>query len=149
MDYTGHTNARALARLFSALACGGALPGGDEAGSRVAKPETVTLMTTERAQLWGNGYGLGLVLGKGAEGGATVPGQPAGTFGHGGLGGHLSMGRASDGLGFGYTCNLQVGVDQPGKALQVSTTMHAFSNLWQCHNMYRGRCRLHFSRITL
>eukprot|EP01052_Picozoa_sp_SAG31_P021126 SAG31_NODE_1617_length_7733_cov_6.446817_11_plen_422_part_00 len=85
----GHTNARSLARLFSALACGGAIPG-DE-GTRVAKPKTVELMRTEQTRLWGNGYGLGLVLGTGAQGGPTVPGQPSGTFGHGGLGGHLSL----------------------------------------------------------
>ena len=74
-------------------------------GARVLRPETLAAASAEVTKLWGGGYGLGFNR---SGSGATVPGQPTGTFGHGGLGGHLSFADPAAKMGFGYVCNLQV-----------------------------------------
>ncbi len=98
----GHSNARAVARIYSALACGGAVE-----GCRLVQPETIDAAITEAS----NGtdlvlqrpsrFGLGFQL--------TQPGNPLGTsersFGHFGAGGALGFADPDSRLAFAYTMN--------------------------------------------
>ena len=98
-----HGNARGMARLFGALASGGAVD-----GFRVLDEETV-----ERARAI-ESDGTDLVLGRPTRFGLgfqlTIPGvRPLGpnpqTFGHYGAGGLLGFADPTERLGFGYVCN--------------------------------------------
>jgi CubicO group peptidase (beta-lactamase class C family) len=98
----GHTNARALARFYGALACGGELD-----GVRILSPAQVERCYAEEA----NGidtvlsvpmrFGLGYRL--------TQPAAPYGpnphTFGHTGAGGSLGFADPDARIGFAYTMN--------------------------------------------
>jgi CubicO group peptidase (beta-lactamase class C family) len=98
----GHGNARALARVYGALARGGEIDGlriisdtGVERAAReqVAGPDAVLVMPTRRS--------LGFML--------PVPGQPdqrgPHSFGHAGAGGSIGYADPERGLGFGYAMN--------------------------------------------
>lgn len=98
-----HGNARAIARLFGALAAGGALE-----GRRVLSPETIeranTIESDGEDSVLGrpNRFGLGFQL--------TIPGvRPLGrgerAFGHYGNGGLLGFADPDARLGFSYVCN--------------------------------------------
>ena len=107
----GHTNARALAAFYSLLA----MDAVDGAG-RVLSRATLRAATQPASKLFGGDYGLGFNL---SSDGATVPGQPRGTFGHGGLGGHISFADPAARLGFAFCMNRHVGgALQPGHRLQ-------------------------------
>jgi len=98
----GHGDARALARLYGALARGGSLDGvrvlGREAIDQAIEEQSygvdaiLTLPTR---------FGLGFML--------TMPEMPLGpnprSFGHGGLGGSLGFADPDAGAGFGYVMN--------------------------------------------
>jgi CubicO group peptidase (beta-lactamase class C family) len=99
----GHTNARALARFYGALACGGELD-----GVRVLSRGQIERCYTEQS----NGpdavmsglptrFGLGYRL--------TQPAAPYGpnphTFGHTGAGGSLGFADLDANIGFAYTMN--------------------------------------------
>lgn len=97
----GHATARSLARLYGALACGGAHDG--------VSPESIARASTERS----NGrdavldvptrFGLGFML--------TQPSSPAASFGgprgfgHPGAGGSVGFADPESRIGFGYTMN--------------------------------------------
>jgi CubicO group peptidase (beta-lactamase class C family) len=98
----GHGNARALARVYGALARGGEIDGvriisaeGVERAAReqVDGPDAVLVMPTRRS--------LGFML--------PVPGQPdqrgPNSFGHAGAGGSLGYADPDRALGFGYAMN--------------------------------------------
>jgi len=98
----GHGNARALARVYGALARGGEIDGTRllspetirrSAQEQVQSPDEVLLMVTRRA--------LGYML--------PVPGTPdrrgPNAFGHAGAGGSIGFADPDRGLGFGYTMN--------------------------------------------
>jgi CubicO group peptidase (beta-lactamase class C family) len=98
-----HSNARALARLFGGLACGGAID-----GKSLLSPATIeranTIESDGEDAILGrpNRFGLGFQL--------TIPGiRPLGpggrTFGHYGNGAVLGFADPDAGLGFGYVCN--------------------------------------------
>lgn len=98
-----HSNARAIARLFGGLACGGIID-----GRQLLTPETIARATViesdgEDAILGRpNRFGLGFQL--------TIPGvRPLGpsprAFGHYGNGAVLGMADPDARLGFGYVCN--------------------------------------------
>jgi CubicO group peptidase (beta-lactamase class C family) len=98
-----HSNARALARLFGALAGDGTV-----AGHHTLRPETITLATTIQADgedaVLGrpNRFGLGFQL--------TIPGvRPLGpgprAFGHYGNGAVLGFADPDSRIGFGFVCN--------------------------------------------
>ena len=98
----GHTNARALARVYGALARGGELD-----GYRVLSPESIERAHTEHS----NGldevlrlqtrFGLGYML--------SLPESSLGpnprAFGHPGAGGSLGYADVDAGIGFGYAMN--------------------------------------------
>lgn len=99
----GHATARGIARIYAALACGGALD-----AARILEPESIARATTEQASgpdavLVGlqMRYGLGFLLPH-----AQVrfgPGERA--FGHPGAGGSLGMADPERRVSFGYTLN--------------------------------------------
>jgi CubicO group peptidase (beta-lactamase class C family) len=98
----GHTNARALARLYGALACGGRVDGvqllSKEAIDRaiavqVDGPDAVLPLHTT--------IGLGFFLSSPTE---RLGPNPR-SFGHGGMGGSMGFADPDTGLGFGYVMN--------------------------------------------
>ncbi len=98
----GHATARAVARIYSALACEGAVD-----GVRVLAPETVALagrevsgghdLVLDRPSRFGLGFQL------------TQPERPLGpnprSFGHFGAGGSLGFADPDERLAFGYVAN--------------------------------------------
>ena len=98
----GHTNGRALARLYGGLAMGGELE-----GVRIIAPETLDAATVRQ---WGGRHliipmnanmALGYIL--------NSPSFPSGpnpqSFGHAGFGGAFGFADRRAGIGFGYTPN--------------------------------------------
>ncbi len=98
----GHANARATARVYSALACGGAVD-----GVRLLTPETIEEATLEASS------GIDFVLRRPSRFGLgfqlTQPERPLGpnprSFGHFGAGGSLGFADPDARLSFGYTAN--------------------------------------------
>jgi CubicO group peptidase (beta-lactamase class C family) len=98
----GHASARGLARVYTALACGGVLD-----GVRVLEPETIDAAIAEAAagpdRVLGrpSRFGLGVQL--------TQPERPLGTnarsFGHFGAGGSLGFADPDARLAFAYVMN--------------------------------------------
>ena len=105
----GHASARAVARIYSALACGGAVD-----GIRLLGMETIEHAIAEASA------GPDLVLGRPSRFGLgfqlTQPERPLGTnprsFGHFGAGGSLGFADPDEQLAFAYTMN------QPGPRWQ-------------------------------
>jgi CubicO group peptidase (beta-lactamase class C family) len=98
----GHTNARALARLYGALANGGALD-----GFRVLSQTSIDRALEEQSDgpdavlpLYTR-FGLGFMR--------STPQEPMGpnprSFGHGGMGGSMAFADPDVKVGFGYTMN--------------------------------------------
>ena len=98
----GHTTARALARIYGALACGGTLD-----GIRLLQPATIDAAIVEQSAgldailSFPTRFGLGFML--------TLPERPFGpnprAFGHPGRGGSLGFADLDGGVGFGYVMN--------------------------------------------
>jgi len=109
----GHGNARAVARLYGALARGGELDGADGRAARVLSAQAI-----ERATV-GQAYGrdevmglrlrtaLGFVL---TSPDATLGPNPRG-FGHSGAGGSLGFADPDARVGFGYAMNRMIQED--------------------------------------
>ncbi|HUI27843.1 MAG TPA: serine hydrolase domain-containing protein [Candidatus Kryptonia bacterium] len=98
----GHTNARALARVYGALACGGALN-----GTRVLSQAAIDNAIIEQSDgpdavlpLYTR-FGLGFMR--------STPKEKMGpnprAFGHGGMGGSMAFADPDARLGFGYVMN--------------------------------------------
>jgi CubicO group peptidase (beta-lactamase class C family) len=98
----GHTNARALARLYGALATGG-----NANGFRVLSRASIERALEEQSDgpdavlpLYTR-FGLGFMR--------STPQEPIGpnphAFGHGGMGGSMAFADPDAGIGFGYTMN--------------------------------------------
>lgn len=100
----GHGNARALARLYGAMA-----RGGDIGGVKLMGPGTIERFAREEAACIDKviGFevrrGLGFILN--SPGGRYHWGPNAGTFGHSGAGGSLGFADPRAKLGFGYAMN--------------------------------------------
>ncbi len=98
----GHATATGIARIYSALACGGAID-----GVRLLDPGTIAAATHEES------CGPDFVLGRPSRFGLgfqlTQPERPLGPgergFGHFGAGGSLGFADPEAGLAFGYTMN--------------------------------------------
>jgi len=99
----GHGNARALARIYGALACGGEVD-----GVRLLEPESIVRARSEQASgpdttlgQMPMRYGLGFMLRS-----DFMPLSPnEGAFGHPGAGGSIGMADPETGVGFGYVMN--------------------------------------------
>ena len=97
----GHGTARGVARFYALLAAGGELE-----GHRVVSAESVGRMTElQRA-------GRDLVFDFDARWALGVHSQADGSFGMGGLGGHLGMANPAHGIALGYLKN-RLGLDEP------------------------------------
>jgi CubicO group peptidase (beta-lactamase class C family) len=114
----GIMNARAIARHYAMLACGGTLE-----GARMLGPERIEIARTPRPIVWdevfgGPGrFGLGYALGGDpALGGDIAMGTDEGAFGHGGNGGSLGFADPARRLSFGLTKNLMRAVPDPTQA---------------------------------
>jgi CubicO group peptidase (beta-lactamase class C family) len=98
----GHATARAVARIYSALACGGAVD-----GVRLLRAETIDDARTEVSS------GIDFVLGRPSRFGLgfqlSQPERPLGpnprSFGHFGAGGSLGFADPENGLAFAYVMN--------------------------------------------
>jgi CubicO group peptidase (beta-lactamase class C family) len=98
-----HSNARAVAELYTPLACAESAHG----GARILSPDTIREATREAA------FGTDAVLGRPTRVGLgyqlTFPGRPLGpnprSFGHFGAGGSLGIADPDARLAFGYTMN--------------------------------------------
>lgn len=98
----GHGNARALAKLYGALATDGRV-----SGAHILAPRTIAAASAEQV------YGLDRVLGRRTRFGSgfqlAMRERPLGpnpqTFGHFGGGGSLGFADRAAGIGFGYTMN--------------------------------------------
>ncbi|HVN87692.1 MAG TPA: serine hydrolase domain-containing protein [Candidatus Binatia bacterium] len=98
----GHTNARALARIYGVLACGGAIN-----GTRVLSQAAIDHAIVEQSDgpdavlpLYTR-FGLGFMLSTPKE----KMGPSPRAFGHGGMGGSLAFADPDARLGFGYVMN--------------------------------------------
>ena len=113
----GHGTARALARIYGALARGGEID-----GVRILMPETIARATTEEVsgpeRLFCGAvpmrFGLGFVLSDESHRYARLSPNPR-SFGHAGGGGSLGMADPDRGIGFGFTMNnMQAGMVSAG-----------------------------------
>jgi CubicO group peptidase (beta-lactamase class C family) len=103
----GHGTARALARIYGALARGGEID-----GIHILKPETITRATVEEASgperlFLGTvpmRFGLGFVLSENTHRYGRLSPNPR-AFGHAGGGGSLGMADPDARIGFGFTMN--------------------------------------------
>ncbi len=102
----GHGNARALARIYGALACGGEVD-----GVRVLSPAAIERAIVEQSSGTDAVLRLPTRLGLGFF--LTAPDFPLGpnprVFGHAGMGGSLSFADLDARIGFGYTMNKSIG----------------------------------------
>ena len=120
-----HTNARALARVYGALACEGELD-----GVQVLSPESIARARTEQASgpdavLFGlpSRFGLGFSLP--LEGMASWS-PSASAFGHPGAGGSLGFADPESRVGFGYVMNqMQAGMPPDPRALRLVDALYA------------------------
>lgn len=113
----GHGTARALARIYGALARGGEID-----GIRILKPQTIARATTEEAagpeRLFCGAvpmrFGLGFVLSDETHRYSRLSPNPR-SFGHAGGGGSLGMADPDARIGFGFTMNnMQPGIVSAG-----------------------------------
>jgi len=120
-----HTTARALARVFGALACGGTVD-----GIRVLSPESIERARTQQASgpdpvVFGfpMRYGLGFSLPP--EGLGFGP-TSAATFGSAGAGGSLAFADPEAHIGFGYVMNqMQAGMPPDPRALRMIEALYS------------------------
>jgi len=97
----GHGTARAIARIYGALALGGEID-----GVRLLRPESLAVFTAERGV--GTSQGSGLDLRSGLCFMLSSAGRPMGgnrAFGHSGAGGAQSFADPDRGFGFCYAAN--------------------------------------------
>ena len=103
----GHGTARALARIYGALARGGEID-----GVRILKPQTIVRATSEEAsgpeRLFCGAvpmrFGLGFVLSDETHRYSRLSPNPR-AFGHAGGGGSIGMADPDAGIAFGFTMN--------------------------------------------
>jgi CubicO group peptidase (beta-lactamase class C family) len=120
----GHGTARGLARVYGALACGGALE-----GVQVLSPEQIERVNTEQAsgldavlKPLHSRFGLGFML--------TQPMIPFGphprSFGHPGAGGSIAFADPDARLGFAYTMNqMQTGLGGDARGFALMGAVYA------------------------
>lgn len=120
-----HTNARALARMYGALACGGEVD-----GVRVLSPESIERARAEQASgpdavLFGLPTRFGLGFSLPPEGAGFGP-SSATAFGCPGAGGSIGFADPGAHVGFGYTMNqMQPGLPPDPRALRLIAALYA------------------------
>ncbi len=118
-----HATARAVARLYAALAAGGELDGvGVVSESLVDDSRREHAAGPDRVLERDSRFGLGFML--------DQPGRPVGigpeSFGHYGFGGSLGFADRGAAIGFGYVIN------RPGDRWQVPRTKRLLAALREC-----------------
>jgi CubicO group peptidase (beta-lactamase class C family) len=121
----GHGNARGVARIYAAFACGGQLD-----GVRLSSPAAIEAMITEQHNITelmqDRPYhqGLGILLNTPE---AVFMGPNPRAFGHHGIGGSIGFGDPDARIGFSYACNKMhaVGTNGPRAARLIKA-------LYQC-----------------
>ncbi len=119
----GHTNARALARVYGALAVGGKIDGLPVLDSGLIREAQVEQSVGGDAVLWDlpTRFGFGFMLTQDLPSSAFGPN--AGAFGHPGMGGSLGFADPEAGVGFGYVMNqMRLGIlvdDRAGKLIDA------------------------------
>ena len=119
-----HTTARALARVYGALASGGQVD-----GVRVLSPDSIARARTEQANGpdavlfgWPTRFGLGFAL---PPGGAGFGSASAAAFGHPGDGGSIGFADPDTHLGFGYVVNqLHAGMPPDPRAVRLIQALY-------------------------
>jgi CubicO group peptidase (beta-lactamase class C family) len=119
-----HTNARALARVYGALACGGEVD-----GFRVLSPQGIERARTEQASGpdavlfgWPTRFGLGFTL---PPEGTGFGASSATAFGHPGAGGSIGFADPAAHVGFGYTMNqIQTAIPPGPRALHLIDALY-------------------------
>ena len=98
----GHSDARALATIYGALAQGGAWN-----GRRLLSPRGIAAATALRFRGEDSGFGLPTAYGAGfrLEDPLYGPNAQAGGFGHSGWGGSFAFANPTSRVGFGYVTN--------------------------------------------
>ncbi len=101
----GHTNARALARIYGALAKGGTIDGLPVLDSGLIREAQIEQSVGADAVLWElpTRFGFGFMLTQDLPDSAFGPNP--GAFGHPGMGGSLGFADPEAGVGFGYVMN--------------------------------------------
>lgn len=120
-----HTNARALARLYGALACGGTVD-----GVRVLSPESIERARTEQVDgpdlvLFGlpTRFGLGFSL---PPRGAGLGAAGAGAFASAGAGGSFAFADPEARVGFAYIMNqMQAGMPPDPRATHLIDALYS------------------------
>jgi CubicO group peptidase (beta-lactamase class C family) len=120
-----HTNARALARVYGALACGGAVD-----GVRVLRPESIARARSEQANGpdavlfgWPTRFGLGFSL---PPEGAGFGSSSATAFGCPGAGGSIGFADPDARVGFGYTMNqMHAAIPPDPRAVRLIEALYA------------------------
>ena len=120
-----HTNARALARTYGALACGGAVD-----GFQVLSPDSIERARTEQASgpdavLFGlpTRFGLGFSL---PPDNAGFGSSSTTAFGCPGAGGSIGFADPGAHIGFGYTMNqMQPGMPPDSRAIRMIDALYA------------------------
>jgi len=119
-----HTNARALARVFGALARGGEVD-----GVRVLSPESIERARTEQASgpdpiVFGLPMRFGLGFSLPSEG-IGFGSSRAGAFGSAGAGGSFAFADPDARVGFGYVMNqMQAGIPPDPRALRLINALY-------------------------
>lgn len=101
----GHTNARALARIYGALAKGGRIDDVPVLDSGLIREAQIEQSCGPDAVLWQlpTRFGFGFMLTQDLP--ASAFGPNPGAFGHPGMGGSLGFADPEAGVGFGYVMN--------------------------------------------
>lgn len=118
------TNARALARVYGALACGGEVDGVRVLSSRAIERARTVQSSGPDAVLFGmpTRFGLGFVLP--IEGLGTLSSKPI--FGHPGAGGSFAFADPEAHIGFGYVMNqMATGMSPDARSLRLVEAMYA------------------------
>ncbi len=118
----GTTNARALARLYGALACGGAIDGVQVLSNELLKAATaVSSAGTDRVFRFHSCIGLGFGLNRPAG----FMGPNAAAFGHPGYGGSIGFADPMSGIGFGFVTNtIPAGATQDQRAANLIRALY-------------------------
>lgn len=122
----GHTNARALARIYGALAKGGRHKGTSVLDSGLIREAQVEQSSGPDAVLWQlpTRFGFGFMLTQEQPSAAFGPNADA--FGHPGMGGSLGFADPEAGVGFGYVMNqMRLGILVDDRAAQLIDAVYA------------------------
>lgn len=122
----GHANARALARLYGALARGGNVDGVALLDASLIKTAREEQAVGPDAVLWQlpTRFGVGFMLTQ--EQPASAFGPNAGAFGHPGMGGSLGFADPEAGIGFGYVMNqMRLGILVDDRAARLIDAVYS------------------------